>query len=136
MKNKKLAIILLIAWLIIIYLMSSFDGTQSGAQSGRILLFINNFFHFKNLEMLHMIIRKMAHVFEYFILGILTYNALKFYPIKYKLIITIIFCIICATFDECHQMFVSGRSGNIKDTMIDTFGSLIGTFLSKKLIKN
>ena len=37
---------------------------------------------------------------------------------------------VYASSDEIHQIFVSGRSGNIKDVIIDTCGSYLGIFFT------
>ena len=45
---------------------------------------------------------------------------------KRSLLIVLIVCIIYASFDEVHQLFVDGRSGKITDVLIDSIGALIG----------
>ncbi|MBO4878620.1 MAG: VanZ family protein [Ruminococcus sp.] len=42
----------------------------------------------------------------------------------------LLFCFLYACSDELHQRFVPGRSGEFRDVMIDTSGSLIGILLS------
>ena len=37
-----------------------------------------------------------------------------------------IFCFGFAAFDEMHQLFVNGRSGQIKDVILDSSGALTG----------
>ena len=44
--------------------------------------------------------------------------------IEKQLVYAILFCLIYACSDEIHQLFVSGRSGNLLDVMIDLLGSL------------
>ena len=46
------------------------------------------------------------------------------YNISYKKIIvySFIFCFLYACSDEVHQLYVPGRSGNIKDVFIDSIG--------------
>ncbi len=77
------------------------------------------------------IVRKGAHLFLYFILGILAFNLLyKIYGHQPKTIIyTIIFCFIYACTDEIHQLFIDGRSGEVLDVLIDTCGSLISMII-------
>ena len=82
-------------------------------------------------------VRKLAHFSIYFILGILTIEAIKH---KNNAFITaIIICALYSVSDEIHQQFVDGRTGKIIDVFIDSIGSLIGIkidlFISKK-IKN
>lgn len=137
--KKYINLILLIIWLIFIFVMSHFDADISSSQSGSIVEFIANIFNIKYIEILSLIIRKLAHITEYFILGILTINCLKDYKINYLYVSSILFCIIYACSDEFHQLFISGRSGTIIDVLIDSIGIILGIFiykLFKKLVLN
>ena len=40
--------------------------------------------------------------------------------------VTLAYCVFYAAIDEIHQLFVPGRSGEIKDVLIDSCGSFIG----------
>lgn len=71
-------------------------------------------------------VRKVAHFSIYLILGILVYILIEEYNIKNIIIISLMLCIIYALTDEIHQLFVVGRSGNIKDVVIDSIGSFVG----------
>ena len=137
--KKYINLILLLIWLIFIFVMSHFDADTSSSQSGSIVEVIANIFNIKYIEILSLIIRKIAHITEYFILGILTINCLKDYKIKNLYISSILFCIIYACSDEFHQLFISGRSGTIIDVLIDSIGIILGIFiykLFKKLVLN
>lgn len=134
--KKRIDIILLILWMILIFIMSSFNAVESGNQSGSIVTFIGNILNISDVSLLSLIIRKLAHFTEYFILGILTINVFKDYKVNNILIYSLLFCIFYACTDEIHQLFVSGRSGNIIDVLIDSFGSLIGCTSYFILLKN
>lgn len=131
MKNK-LNIVLVIIWMFLIFIMSSYNANVSSEQSGVIVKFIANILNINNLELLSLIIRKLAHYMEYFILGILVINMLKDYHLKYYLI-SIIICIIYGVGDEIHQLFVPGRSCQFLDILIDTLGSITGIYIYKLL---
>jgi VanZ family protein len=95
----------------------------------------------KVLDKYTVIVRKGAHFFLYFILGILVFRLLnKLYGLKpVTFIYTIIFCFIYACSDEIHQLFVPGRSGELIDVLIDTLGSLLSTtiiYIHKKKKSN
>lgn len=81
-------------------------------------------------------VRKLAHFTVYFILGILILCTLKEYCVDNKSIIyyAILFCFVYASFDEIHQLFVLGRSGEFKDVVLDTIGSITGILLLKNKI--
>ena len=49
------------------------------------------------------------------------------YKPPYNALYTIIFCMLYAATDEFHQLFVPGRGAQVRDVVIDTCGSLIGT---------
>ena len=72
--------------------------------------------------------RKVAHFIEYFVLGFLLINLLKDYlKIDYRLILIGIFAVFLYSIsDEVHQIFISGRSGEIRDVCIDTVGASTG----------
>ena len=120
--------------------MSSFDATESANQSNFIVNIINNIFKIENIELLSFIIRKLAHFTEYLILGFLTINMLNKNDISKKYLLSILICIIYATSDEIHQIFVPGRACQIRDVLIDSIGFITGVYLYKlintKILKN
>lgn len=124
----------------LIFLMSSFDATESANQSNFIVNIITNIFKIENIELLSFIIRKLAHFTEYLILGFLTINMLNKNDISKKYLLSILICIIYATSDEIHQIFVPGRACQIRDVLIDSIGSITGVYLYKlintKILKN
>lgn len=122
MSKNKISLLLVILWMIFIFVMSSFDATSSSNQSNFIVDIITSIINIKDTELLSLIIRKLAHFIEYFILGILVINFITRYD--KKIIIAILLCIIYATSDEIHQIFVPGRSCQITDIMIDSLGLL------------
>lgn len=133
MIKNKISIILVILWMIFIFVMSSFDATSSSNQSNFIVDIITSIINIKDIGLLSLIIRKLAHFIEYFILGILVTNFITRYD--KKIIIAILLCIIYATSDEIHQIFVPGRSCQIIDIMIDSLGSIMGIYLYKLITK-
>lgn len=80
-------------------------------------------------------VRKLAHYSIYFILGIFVYNVVCCIKIKYKMIIAIVICFLYASFDEIHQLFVSGRTGQVRDILIDTLGAITSIFIFNLLYK-
>ena len=129
--KKYISLIVLILWMIFIFIMSHTSSIDSSNQSGFIVNFINNILHIDDVELLETLIRKSAHLFEYFVLGILMINCLRKYNIKNYILISIILCFTYACTDEIHQLFIPGRDGNIKDVIIDTLGSFIGIITYK-----
>ena len=131
MKNKRLVLAwtLLILWMLFIFIMSSFNGVMSSNQSGSIAVLIYNIFNISDTEKVSFIVRKCAHVSEFFILGILVINLVSKYNVKHIYFISFIFCVLYASSDEFHQLFVPGRSGQVTDVFIDMIGVVLGLLL-------
>lgn len=128
--KKKIAWVLLIIWMIVIFLMSHQPGEISSSQSDLLLKFfsfigieLNDYFG----ELATFIVRKTAHFSEYMILFFLAYNVLKNYINTRKgRLLLIVFVFLYACTDEFHQYFIPGRSMAFKDVLIDTSGGLGG----------
>lgn len=154
MKNSKKALscFLLITWLLIIFLFSNTLGDKSDEQSKLIVEQIvkapssekndieetnknsNNIEEKANLniEYLNYIVRKVAHMGEYFILALLVLNVIYQFKNDRKIsdyIICVSFCFVYAITDEVHQLFVAGRTGQFSDVLIDTLGASIACFV-------
>ena len=70
-----------------------------------------------------LILRKLAHIAEYAILGALTYRALGRVPPAIGL------GSAYAVTDEVHQIFVTGRQGSPVDWLVDSAGVVVGVLL-------
>lgn len=77
-------------------------------------------------EFLHHILRKCAHFTEYFILGVLV--MLTFLQTRQRLpwLKGIGVGALVACLDETIQLFVEGRSGQVKDVLLDSTGVAVG----------
>ena len=147
--KKIISITLLVIWLVLIFCLSNDNGVESSNKSDNIASFIvskvnsitghdtldNDFII--EVDNIIVIVRKIAHFLEYFILGILVLNVLNCYKIiSIRLvIIAILFCFTYAISDEIHQLFVQDRTGKFTDALIDTTGSIIGTSIFYILAK-
>ena len=127
--KKYINLVLVIIWMSVIFIMSSFNATESTEQSNTIVLWICNLLSISNTHIVTLIVRKLAHFSEYFILGVLLYNLVKSFG--KKAIFAVIICIIYAISDEVHQCFIPGREGKVIDVLIDTFGGTVGIYLIK-----
>lgn len=128
--KKIIKILLLISWMVLIFILSNQNGDESQALSDNIICsFINNC----NPEIYSFIVRKGAHFMLYFILGVFSY--INFKINKENMIYALLICIIYAFTDEIHQMLISERSGELRDIIIDSIGSLSSIFLIYKLKK-
>lgn len=78
------------------------------------------------LGFLHMLLRKAGHFSEYFVLGVLSSISFSKTDFRYRKWLGLEFCVLIAAMDETIQLFVSGRSGQISDVMLDSIGALCG----------
>ena len=106
-------------------------ATQSAQQSGSVLMWMTPLLNALHLpaEGFHTILRKLAHFSEYGLLVVLwaTELWLGTHPQKgLGSAIRLGFCLLTAFLDETIQLFVPGRSGEVRDIWIDTSGALLG----------
>lgn len=131
--KKIIKTLLFVSWLILIYLLSAETGDQSGSLSDGILLSIAKLLKISDtkafVDTFGFFIRKLAHFSEYFILYILTYECFKEYNCPKLFVVSVLFCVLYASFDEFHQLFVDGRCGQLSDVIIDSSGSIVSCFL-------
>ena len=82
-------------------------------------------------------LRKCMHASVYFILAILVFLSFKSFKINgWKLyVFPILICFIYACTDEFHQSFVSGRTSEFTDVLIDTAGAVVGIIVVNLLFK-
>ena len=85
----------------------------------------------EQLEFLHTLLRKTGHFSEYLILGILSMITVQQTELRYKRWTGLGFCLLVASVDETIQLFVSGRSGQVSDVLLDFVGALCGILLIK-----
>jgi VanZ family protein len=82
---------------------------------------------------IHVIIRKAAHVFEYFILGLLLLRAFRAGSRgtwKWRWSFFAIICLILWSLgDEFHQSFVPTRTASMTDVAIDAAGGVLAQFV-------
>lgn len=142
--RKVISVLLVLLWMMVIFSFSSATGEASGGLSDKVIETIavsltNVKKDSKEMEKIKskysFLVRKMAHFFVYFMLGIIVMNALYTFKVnKYILIYASIICILYAITDEFHQTFVEARSGQISDVLLDSSASLIAEYLFMKLM--
>lgn len=80
------------------------------------------------LELMHTIVRKMAHLTEYFILGVLLLRGLRGQNRGWQprwAIWAVIIAAGYASLDEFHQVFVPSRHASPWDALLDTVGASV-----------
>ena len=118
-------------WMLVIFLMSSEVAGTSSARSDEIVRTIQSIGVNAPADLLTFLVRKAAHISAYFVLGILLFNLLKEYDlgVKKMIFISIAIAMLYACSDEIHQVFVPGRSGEVRDVLIDTAGAAVGVIV-------
>ncbi len=79
------------------------------------------------------IVRKGAHITEYFLLAIAVSFPLYVYGVRgiFLLLLAGLICVAFAAGDEYHQSMVEGRGASSRDVMIDSIGIFFGILLSR-----
>lgn len=106
-------------------------AAQSAQQSGSVLSYLAPWLRALGLEPagFHTLLRKLAHFSEYGLLGALWTLELWLGAHVSKgrgAALRLGFCMLTALVDETIQLFVPGRSGEIRDVWIDSAGALVG----------
>jgi VanZ family protein len=86
-----------------------------------------------DLERVNHFVRKNAHFFAYFVLGMLVWNALRVTGVRglRRYGLALLICVLYAISDEIHQAFVPGRGPQVRDVFIDSAGTLSGFILCR-----
>ena len=141
-KSYRVYIITLLTalWMGVIFYFSSQPAVESASLSGGLFHKIQEFM--TDIPVMGQIfaggftehlLRKAAHMTEFAILGILLALCMREYIATrwkiFRLPLALISGILYACTDELHQRFVPGRSGELRDVMIDSVGVLMGILL-------
>ena len=135
-----------IAWMVVIFLFSMQNADDSSSMSkGLLQWFLNTFYpHWEELsaarqqeviDMIHTLFRKCGHFSEYAVLGILwTLNTRfehwqKNHCRAWRIWLPFLLSLLYAISDEIHQLFVEGRSGEVRDVCIDFCGTTTGILI-------
>ena len=139
-----------VLWAVLISIFSThyFGNDQTGHVILKILAWIMPGAKLHTLNLLHHVIRKCAHVFEYFIFSMLLIHALRSgHPTAPRWMLAAIAIAIVGSYaclDEFHQVFVPGRTPAVTDVLLDTasgvlaqsFAALVGTDEGEEVAEN
>ncbi|MGD9605143.1 MAG: VanZ family protein [Bacilli bacterium] len=139
--KKRVWPILLIIWIAFIFFNSLQTGDTSSDFSGFFTTLFQKMLSFFGIEAsvdtLSLLIRKGAHMFEFFVLALLfCINYLARYPLKSTIEKALVSAIAVAITDEILQLFVNGRAGTIIDVAIDNVGTVFGLLLFYIILRN
>jgi VanZ family protein len=135
-------------WMLVIFSFTSQSGYESNSVSIKIATYIQahipdglsnalvsltqTFFPEQNssdpVKNINYLFRKMCHMSEYAFLAILLMFCFPRIN-KKTILITLLICLIYAIIDESHQLLVEGRTGKVKDIIVDEIGAIVGVAL-------
>ena len=137
---KIIKIILVISCMVTIFILSNDTAEKSSKKSSKLIVNIGETLTRKKftekekkkyIKKYSHLVRKTAHLIAYLVLGFLIASLLSEYMAinKRLIVISILLTMSYSILDEIHQTFIVGRSGEIKDVIIDTLGGVVGTYL-------
>lgn len=129
-----------LVWYGIIWRFSAQTATVSGGLSGRLLHQVLEALspafaaaspdaQVLAVETLSFFERKCAHMFLYFVLALLVYGAVRLGWTAVRTAGSLGICAMLAALDELHQTMVPGRSGEVRDVLVDLGGAAIALAL-------
>ena len=141
--EKIITIILIVLWMILVFYLSNQIADDSAELSGGLTRKVLQILHIidgKTVEeqaIIETVFRKLAHFCLYTAGGILILLHINLYKItgKRKILTSWFLGTAYAVTDEIHQLFIPGRSGEIRDVCIDSLGIIIGIILLFKFLK-
>jgi len=115
-------------WLVVVLFLGStyFAAEETGRYVLPFLKFMLPGAPSGQLQAIHMMLRKVAHVAEYAVLALLWFEALHHVAgrtLRTAAWMALSICLICAFVDEAHQSTLPSRQGSAGDLVIDAFGA-------------
>jgi VanZ family protein len=128
-----------ILWMCFIFWMSSdsFSSLNTATILEPIVRYVIPSLSGQTFDSIHTIIRKLAHVTEYVILGVLLFQAFRHGKAErgvwqcalYSLLVVALY----AASDEFHQSFLSSRTASVVDVAVDVSGGFLAQCINMLL---
>lgn len=123
-----------VAWALVIFSLSTggFGPSFTGPLLARALSLFHLTIATASFGVLHLCVRKAAHLTEYAILALLLCESSKEPPFPWyprRLVGCFLIVAVYSLTDEYHQSFVPGRTASLTDCGIDSIGEAIGILL-------
>jgi VanZ family protein len=135
---------MVICWMAVLFVLSGQSAEKSSSVSGKVIEVVATVIKpsFTELDVaekstfigeLQATVRNLAHYFSYCVLGTLLSLAMQTHSLRLRLrkqmLWSLTIGVIYAISDEIHQYFVPGRSMQLSDIILDSFGVLTGILL-------
>lgn len=123
---RAIILLLIILWMLTVFGFSNQDGEQSSNLSREIASKIVK--TEEQIDIIEPYIRKLAHLSEYALGGMLFLAMALTFQIsdKKRMLYSFLIGIEYAIIDEVHQLFIDGRAGKVTDVLIDSVGVALG----------
>ncbi len=123
---RAIILLLIILWMLTVFGFSNQDGEQSSNLSREIASKIVK--TEEQIDIIEPYIRKLAHLSEYALGGMLFLAMALTFQIsdKKRMLYSFLIGIEYAIIDEVHQLFIDGRAGKVTDVLIDSVGVTLG----------
>ncbi|HYL09167.1 MAG TPA: VanZ family protein [Candidatus Acidoferrales bacterium] len=120
-----------LCWAALIYVLSTehFSSAATSRIIEPLLRWLFSSASRRTIRFIHYLIRKAAHVTEYFIFSLMLFRAFRGKERGWRLswmVETMALAAFYAGFDEMHQAFVPGREARLSDSLLDTAGAALG----------
>ncbi|CEI73341.1 VanZ family protein [Romboutsia hominis] len=132
--RKKIFLALAILWMGTIFYMSNQPANISTVQSDGVINILSGVPVLGDvMDVLisngtaSFVVRKSAHMLSYGLLSVLLFMSIydNYKSINKTSIISLIITFLYACSDEFHQTFITGRSGEFRDVLVDSTGAII-----------
>lgn len=128
-------------WMLAIFLLSSQNGEQTAKASGGLAQTIAGILYRQpteqQVDQVHIVLRKIAHIGLFFVLGLLSYAAAsntlgRLRPNKRwpSLVLAMALTSACGFFDEWHKQFIDGRHFDAGETLLNMACGILGVLLA------
>ncbi|MBP7474419.1 MAG: VanZ family protein [Pyrinomonadaceae bacterium] len=122
----------LAVWIVVVFAMSSSSASMAETSRfiGPLVRWIYPDISPETLKVIHVGVRKLAHIFEYSVLAFLSVRAFSLFAghrlSNWRYLVAIIPVVVVASLDEYRQSFDVTRTGTIDDALLDiTSGMLV-----------
>ena len=113
----------------------AFSSTHSADWIGEIIIrFVGHPLPPRQFNLLHFLLRKVAHLTAYFIAGALFFRAVRAGAAGWRrrwAVTAVALAAVVATLDEWHQVFVPSRGGTPWDVLIDLAGAAAAQLVAR-----
>lgn len=127
-------------WVAFVWGRSLVQGPDSALESGRFVALLRPLFELVgvgDVDLMSFVVRKCAHFSEYAVLGAIAHGLFS-RLVAWRRVPAWAGALAVAAVpvaDECIQLFVPGRSGTVRDVLIDLAGAAAGALLARAVAR-